>query len=131
MTDKVKLIRDCFDAFARGDAAFIVARVSDDVDWRHSPSPEIPYAGAYKGPQGVGQFFTRIGEALDVTSWEPRRVIEAGEDVLATGAWSAKAKPTGRSFAAEWAMVFGFRDGRISSFKVYEDTAVVAAAFRH
>jgi ketosteroid isomerase-like protein len=44
--------------------------------------------------------------------------------------WSAKAKPTGRTFAADWAMVFGVRDGQITSFRVVEDTAKVAAAFR-
>ena len=35
MTDKVKLIKDCFDAFGRGDVGVIfVARVSNDVEWR-------------------------------------------------------------------------------------------------
>lgn len=54
----------------------------------------------------------------------------ADDGVLATGAWSAAVKSTGRSFATEWAMVFGFRDGKISSLRVYEDTATAAAAFR-
>ena len=55
MADNVKLIRDCFDAFGRGDPGFIVARVAQDVDWRHAGGPEIPYGGAYKGRDGVGQ----------------------------------------------------------------------------
>jgi len=131
MTDKVKLIKDCFDAFARGDVAYIVARVSDDVDWRGDATAEIPYAGTFKGPLGVGQFFSRMADAVDVKSWEPKRVVVAGDGVLATGAWSAAVKSTGRSFATEWAMVFGFRDDKISSFRVYEDTATAAAAFRN
>jgi ketosteroid isomerase-like protein len=130
MMDKVKLIKDCFDAFARGDVAYILARVSNDVDWRGDATAEIPYTGIFKGPQGVGQFFSRMADAIDVKAWEPRRVVVAGDGVLATGAWSAAAKSTGRSFATEWAMVFGFRDDKISSFRVYEDTATAAAAFR-
>jgi uncharacterized protein len=131
MADNVKLIRDCFDAFGRGDAAFIVARVTTDVDWRHAGGPEIPYGGHYKGPEGVGEFFARIGAALDVLSWQPLHVLPAGGDeVVATGTWSAKAMPTGRTFAADWAMVFGVRNGEIASFRVVEDTATVAAAFR-
>jgi ketosteroid isomerase-like protein len=131
MADNVKLIRECFDAFGRGDAAFIVARVTRDVDWRHAGGPEIPYGGHYKGREGVGEFFTRIGAALDVLSWEPQHVLPAGGDeVVATGTWSAKARPTGRTFAADWAMVFGVRNGEIASFRVVEDTARVAAAFR-
>ena len=130
MGDNVKLVRECFDAFGRGDPGFIVARVSNDVDWRHAGGPEIPYGGAYKGPAGVGDFFTRIGASLDVLNWEPGHVLLAGNEVVATGKWSAKAKPTGRTFAADWAMVFGVRDGAIVSFRVVEDTAKVAAAFR-
>jgi ketosteroid isomerase-like protein len=120
MADNVKLIRDCFDAFGRGDTGFIVARVTKDVDWRHAGGPEIPYGGAYKGRDGVGDFFTKIGASL----------LPAGDEVVATGHWSGKAKPTGRTFAADWAMVFGVRNGEITSFRVVEDTARVAAAFR-
>ena len=57
-------------------------------------------------------------------------MLPAGDEVVATGTWSAKAKPTGRTFAADWAMVFGVRNGEIASFRVVEDTAKVAAAFR-
>ena len=130
MADNVKLIRDCFDAFGRGDPGFIVARVSNDVDWRHAGGPEIPYGGTYKGRQGVGDFFAKIGNSLDVLAREPEHVLPAGDQVVARGKWSAKAKPTGRTFAADWAMVFGVRDGAIVSFRVVEDTAKVAAAFR-
>ena len=131
MADNVKLIRDCFDAFGRGDPGFIVARVTKDVDWRHIGGPEIPYGGHYKGRDGVGEFFTKIGASLDLLTWEPQQVVPAGSDkVVATGTWSGKAKPTGRTFAADWAMVFGVRNGEIASFHVIEDTARVAAAFR-
>lgn len=72
-----------------------MARVARDVDWRHAGGPEIPYGGNYRGRDGVGEFFTRIGAAHEVLSWEPEHVLAAGGDgVVATGAWSAKAKPT-------------------------------------
>jgi uncharacterized protein len=105
-------------------------RVSNDVDWRHAGGPEIPYGGADKGRQGVGEFFSKIGASLDVLAWEPKHVLPAGDEVVATRTWSAKAKPTGRTFAADWAMVFGMRNGEIASFRVVEDTAKIAAAFR-
>jgi len=40
------------------------------------------------------------------------------------------ARPTGKSFTSDWGMVFGVRDGRATSFRVVEDTARLAAAFR-
>ena len=36
----------------------------------------------------------------------------------------------GQPFASDWGMVFGLRDGKIASFRVVEDTAQLAAAFR-
>lgn len=130
MADNVTLIKECFDAFGRGDAGFIVARVADDVDWRHPGGRDVPYAGAYKGVDGVGQFFGRIGASVEVRMWEPRHVLDAGDDVVAWGAWSGVAKPTGRSFASDWAMLFTVRAGKIAAFRVVEDTADLAAAFR-
>lgn len=130
MTDNVKLIKDVFDAFGRGYPAFIVAQVSGDVDWRHPGGAGIPYGGTYKGPQGVAHFFTRIGESVEVKSWQPAHVLAVGDEVVATGAWTGMAKPTGRSFGSDWAMVFGMRAGKIASFRVLEDTAQLEAAFR-
>ena len=120
MTDKVKLIKDCFDAFGRGDVGLYSSRgsatTSNGVAIR---AAEIPYAGIFEGPQGVGQFFARIGRRVDDQILGTQaRASSADDGVLATGAWSAEVKSTGRSFATEWAMVFGFRDGKISSFRV-------------
>jgi ketosteroid isomerase-like protein len=129
VADNVKTIKECFDAFARGDAAFIVARVTDDVDWR-PPGTATPYGGNYKGPQGAGQFFAKIGGAVEVTKWEPKHVVASGSAVIAWGHWEGKARPTGKSFASDWGMEFGFKGDKISSFRVVEDTAHVAAAFR-
>ena len=83
-----------------------------------------------KGRQGVGDFFSRIGCLARCIKPGNPGASAAGDEVVATGTWSAKAKPTGRTFAADWAMVFGLRNGEIASFRVVEDTAKVAAAFR-
>ncbi|HSH99906.1 MAG TPA: hypothetical protein VLA02_04835 [Reyranella sp.] len=45
MDKNVQLIRDVVVAFARGDAASIVASVSPDVDWRHPGGPDVPHGG--------------------------------------------------------------------------------------
>ena len=81
MDKNVQLIRDVFDAFARGDAASIGATPADRTF------------------------------------------------LMAAGAWSGIARSTGKSFATDWGMVFGVRDGHITSFRVVEDTAQLSAAF--
>ena len=49
----------------------------------------------------------------------PRHVLAAGHDeVVATGARSGVARPKGKSFASDWGMVFGLREGQVTSFRV-------------
>jgi ketosteroid isomerase-like protein len=39
-------------------------------------------------------------------------------------------RATGKTFDNPWALVFTVRDGLITEFRGYEDTAAVASAFR-
>ena len=129
MTDKVKLIQDCFDAFARGDVAYISrgsATTSNGVAIRPLKFHTRNLRRA-AGRRAVLRQDGRRGRCQILGAQARRR---GGRRVVATGTWSAAVKSTGRSFATEWAMVFGFRDGKIASFRVFEDTATAAAAFR-
>jgi ketosteroid isomerase-like protein len=40
-----------------------------------------------------------------------------------------RVRPTGRTFKSEWALVVEARDGRILSWKIFEDTAAFQAAY--
>jgi hypothetical protein len=131
MDTNIKTVRDCYEAFGRGDIPFILGWCAADVDWQSSDSPEIPYSGRYRGHEGAAQFFQKIGATLDVKTFEPSTFLASGNEVISTGAWSGTARSTGKTFKAEWAMRFVFdRSGKISLFRPYEDTAAIAAALR-
>jgi hypothetical protein len=49
---------------------------------------------------------------------------------VATGIWSAVARATDGPFTAQWAHRFRVKDGKVTYFQGYEDTAVIAAALR-
>ncbi len=125
-----KLIQDLYAAFARGDVPFILDRLTDDVRFENSDSPELPHGGAYTGKDGIARFFANIGGAFEVTAFEPKSYLSAGGEVMATGSWSCVARATGKPFTSQWAMRFLVRDGKVSFGHVYEDTAVAAAALR-
>lgn len=42
MSGNIQLVRDLNAAFGRGDIPYILKRVAEDVDWRHSRSSDIP-----------------------------------------------------------------------------------------
>jgi ketosteroid isomerase-like protein len=130
MDSDSKLIADLYAAFARGDVPFILERLTADVRFDNSDSPEMPYRGSYKGKDGVAKFFGDIGGAVEVKSFEPKTYLSSGGEVMTTGVWSCVARATGKPFTSQWAMRFMVRDGKVSYAHVYEDTAVTVAAMR-
>jgi ketosteroid isomerase-like protein len=130
MDENSKLIADLYAAFARGDVPYILERITDDVQFGHSDSPEVPYGGTYEGKDGVKRFFGNVDGAVEVKSFEPKTYLSSGDEVIATGIWSAVARASGNPFTAQWAHRFRVKDGKVTYFHGYEDTAVIAAALR-
>ncbi|HXG23813.1 MAG TPA: nuclear transport factor 2 family protein [Chthonomonadales bacterium] len=125
----VQLVADIYAAFGRGDIAFVLNALAEDVEW-HFPGPEgIPLAGNRRGRQQVAQFFTVIGETLDVEAFGVEEIIAQEEKVIALGHERMRCKTTGRTYETCWAHVFTLRDGKIASFREYTDTAAIAHAY--
>ena len=122
----IPIVQGMFAAFGRGDIASVLDAVSEDVDWQ--TFGQIPQGGQRRGRAGVGAFFAKVGEILEFSKFEPRQFIAQGDAVVALGGYTARAKHTGRSFDAEWAMVFTFRTGKVVKFREYVDTGAMLAA---
>ncbi len=128
--ENVRIVQEAFAAFKRGDIASLLNMLTDDVDWWINGPPEIiPYVGARRGQEQVAQFFATLGETVEFTEFEPEEFIAQADKVVSTGRDRQRIKKTGRTAENTWAMVFTLRDGKIASFRSYEDSAAVAAAF--
>lgn len=127
--DNVRIVREGYEAFGRGDIAGLLDRVTDDVEWISAGSSEIPYAGRFRGRDRVREFFTTLAANVDFQTFEPREFIAQGDTVVVLGHEVARAKSTTRQMSGEWAMVFRMRDGKIARFQEYSDTENAAAAF--
>ncbi|HMF29220.1 MAG TPA: nuclear transport factor 2 family protein [Candidatus Cybelea sp.] len=126
----VQSIKDAYAAFERGDVAAILAMLTDDVKWEMPGPAEIPYAGLRKGHTGAGEFFRRLSEADEVQVFEPRRFLADGNLVVAFGRYEARVKATGKIAKSDWVHVFEFRDGKVSSWREFYDSAEYAQAYR-
>ena len=71
-----------------------------------------------------------MGAAVEFESFEPREYVAQGDKVVALGTERGRVRATGKTFDNPWALVFTVRDGLITEFRGYEDTAAVASAFR-
>jgi ketosteroid isomerase-like protein len=127
---KRAIVEKAYADFGRGDIPAILASLAPDVEWHDSGAPYVPYAGTYRGHRGVGQFFSKMGEAIEMLELEPRGYVEQGDKVVAWGRFKARSRSTERVYETDWAMVWSFAGDKVARFQAYVDTAAVAAAFQ-
>jgi ketosteroid isomerase-like protein len=124
----IQTVKNIYAAFGRGEVDAILAVLADDVEWHDIDHPAVPYGGRRRGKPAVREFFRQVGQ-VEVSSFEPLEYVSAGDRVFAIGRWAGTVKPTGKSFTSEWVMIWTFKEGKVTHFRVYEDSAAVAAAF--
>ncbi|WP_317204505.1 nuclear transport factor 2 family protein [Janthinobacterium sp.] len=116
--------------FQSGDIRKLLDLYHDDAEWIGPELAFVPFSGAFHGKTGIAQFFAKLDEAVHADRFEPAEFIADGDKVVVTGFASWLAKPTGRRYDSDWVHVFTLRDGKVSRFEAYYDTAATEKAFR-
>ena len=129
-SDNIKTIKAVYEAFGRGDVAFIADSVTDDVDWASDTSSQAaPWYGPRQGRKGVGEFFEAFGKTMDVEDFTPLTFASTDDgDVLTVVRFAARSRETGKIAKMQLHHWFRFTDGKISYYRGTEDTAITAAA---
>lgn len=122
-----QIVQKLYAAFGRGDISAILGQVAEDVDWNLPGT--APISGRRRGRGEVAQFFTDMGNALDIQKLDAREFIAQGDRVVALGQERAQVRETGAVYVTEWAHVFTLRGGKIVKIQLFEDTGAQAAAF--
>lgn len=124
-----ELVLKMYDAFSRGDIQTILNSVSEDIHWE-TPGPKIvPYAGSYRGVDGVKQFFADLGGGQQNQKLTTDEVIAQGDTVVTTGRYNCQIKATGKRLDTWIVHVFTIQNGRVTRFLDYGDTAAMADAY--
>ena len=125
----VQTITRIYEAFGRGDVAFIVERVTDDVHWVSHFEPIVPWGGDYSGKNGVPKFFEAIAAAIDVTAFNPLDFIAQGDTVCSVGELGCTVRSTGKHADSRWVFIWKLRDGKVYSYEQFHEPTL-AEAFR-
>jgi uncharacterized protein len=122
--DKVK---GAYAAFAKGDIPSVLEILSADIEWTEAEG--FPYGGTYHGPRAVLEgVFMRLGTEWNGFAAVPHDFIDGGEAIVALGKYSGSYKATDKSFQADFAHVWKFREGKAVRFVQYVDTVLVQRA---
>lgn len=123
--DNVTLMKNLYDAFARGDIAAVLGAMSPDIRWHQAEgNPYMPTGQAWVGPDAVlNNLFTRIGAEWDGFTIHIKSFYGAGESVIVEVRYSGTYKPTSKSIDAQACHVWDLKDGKVARFQQYVDTA--------
>ena len=126
-----QITREFYERVSSGDVAGVIDLVDDDIIWSIPGPSVIPYAGTYRGKEGVAEFFRILAEHEDLQSFVPNEFIFDQENGVACilGCEKARAILTGRSFSTTWAEVFHVRGGLVTAFEEHIDTFKLAEAY--
>lgn len=127
-TDNTELVRHFLASLARVDIAAVGDLVTDDLTFRVPGS--LPISGLYEGKQtfineflgGVAALFETGSLAFDIKHIHTTTTDTVIAEYTGTGISATTAK----RYLNEYCVVYGIRDGKISTVREYLDTAHVA-----
>jgi uncharacterized protein len=128
-TQNTKVVQDAYAAFGRGDIPGILNLLADNVSWQgvYGAGPHVPMAGKRRGKAAVDEFFKLVAVHETFSSFEPREFVASGNKVVALGHYSGKTS-SGKTFDADFAMVFTVENGKVTAFQEFTDSAAINAA---
>jgi hypothetical protein len=118
------ILRNAYESFAAGDVPAVLALFDDAIVWTTPDSVE--YGGTFRGPAGVGEFFSHLPEHYAELSVLPDQYVEQGDTVVAIGTHHARSH-SGVSFDLSFAHVWTVRGGKVVAMTEFFDTAKMNA----
>lgn len=125
----LELVKAIYQAFGEGDISRVLEKLDENVLWKIKGPAGYPFFGTYQGHSGFLEFLQKLGSVADLSSFEPKRFIDAGNTIIVTGSEKATAKRSGAQYSTEWCQLFTCEGGKVVSFEEYLDSAPLVAAY--
>ena len=117
--------QDLYDAFNRGDIATVLGMFDPAIEWREAEgNPYQPSGSPWVGGEAITQnLFIKIPADFDGFTVHPKEFHDAGDTVVVELRYSGTGRATGKPLDAQVCHVLKFRDGKLTSFQQFVDTA--------
>ncbi|KAB2832938.1 MAG: DUF4440 domain-containing protein [Candidatus Dadabacteria bacterium] len=121
--ENVRKIHDIYEAFNKGDYSAVIAALDPEVEWRMAEN--FIYTGEKPklGPQAVLEGFRQIAKDWEDFAVSPEVLHDAGDAVVAEGYYTGTHRKSGKDVRAQFAHFYKLRNGRVTEFQQYTDTA--------
>jgi len=126
--ENTKIARQAYEYFNSGNIESLLGLYTDDAQWETPEVKNMPQSGKRSGLAGIREFMSLVNENLEALKFEPRDFIAQDDKVVILGDYRWRVKATGKEYASDWVHVCTFKDGKVTSFKEYHDTAAARDA---
>ena len=127
--ENVGIVRGLYEAFGKGDVPTVLGALDKEIVWNEAENFVYADRNPYVGPQAVleGVFLRLVSEWHNFTVI-PDAILDAGDQVVTLGTYSATYKKTGKSVKAQMVHVWTLANGKVTKFQQYTDTKQFAEA---
>jgi uncharacterized protein len=128
MTNNVELLKEAYAAFNRGDIPAVLATFDPGIEWSFAEGHPYAEESPFVGPDEILQKdLSTVPKDFDGFTCTPHTYHDARDVVVVEGRYSATGKETGKTLDAGFCHVFGFRNGKMTRYQQYTDTAQMRA----
>ena len=129
MHDPLALAKQMYEALEDDDVGPFLTLCAPDVTIEYPAAGRLPYGGTWMGRSGAADFLAAHDAAEEIVLFDPAPMHLATADlVFVLGTFEGRARDTGRRWRTEFVHVLTFRDGRLTGWRSFFDTATAVAA---
>jgi ketosteroid isomerase-like protein len=125
----VALVKQAWTCVGRHDLSALLDLLAPDIIWEIPNMPAVPFAGIWRGREGVLKFFQTVDAAQEIIQFAPESFIADGRTVVVLGNFANRVKSTGKTARSAWAQIWTAETGKLTSMREYVDTLAVNSAY--
>jgi ketosteroid isomerase-like protein len=125
----LEFVKRAWACVSRHDFNALLDLLAPDVTWEIPSMPAVPFAGTWRGREGVLKFFQIVAAAQETVEFAPEAFITEGQTVVVLGNFVNRVISTGKTARSAWAQVWTAKAGKLTSMREYVDTLAVNSAY--
>ena len=126
--EHTRLVEQVYESFRARDVTSLMNALGPGIEWQLPEMENVPFAGTWRGHDGVGRFLQILTETQEIVEFRPDQFVAQGNTVIVLGHFLMRVKATGRNSHSDWAHVWTIEAGKVTHFREYVDTAAVIGA---
>lgn len=117
------------DAYAAGDLNAALSTMTPDVLWDISGPSNVPYTGTYYGHTGFTDFWTKLGQTVQIGRAGVNSVFFEGNQAVGLGGEEGRVLSNNAPYHYDWAVLYQFDEHhKIRRMRQYYDPSRIEAA---